>query len=72
MSRHRRQASQVLPPEFIAGDEPPRGKDQLGTGHGVTPPPSGGTTNQQSTTQQDASVGNSPAPEKKPPSSRST
>ncbi|KAF3452302.1 hypothetical protein FNV43_RR02735 [Rhamnella rubrinervis] len=27
MSRHRRQASQVLPPELIVGDEPPKTYD---------------------------------------------
>ena len=77
MSRHRRQASQVLPPELIAGDEPPRANDQLGTGHlsktpGHDDTSTRRTANPHSTTEQEASIGKSPAPEKKPPAGRST
>ncbi|PSR90136.1 Ribonuclease [Actinidia chinensis var. chinensis] len=76
MSRHRRQASQVLPPEIISGDKPlgttnsnPQGDAGVsgdGTGSGTS------VTTDKSTVKQDASLPPPPAAGKKPPAGRPT
>ncbi|EXC36417.1 hypothetical protein L484_000843 [Morus notabilis] len=78
MSRHRRQASLVLPLELIAGNEPPRAYD---LGDVVTSDASATSSTNTSVTEsstanppkahQEVSTANSPAPEKKPPAGRS-
>ncbi|GMY16023.1 ABC transporter domain-containing protein [Fagus crenata] len=75
MSRHRRQASQVLPPELIAGNEPVRLSDisqataSVPAGHGAAGASS--TVTEQSkdshSANQEASVTHCPATAKKPP-----
>lgn len=82
MSRHRRQASQVLPPEFLSGNEPPRAFDlsdvvvstdaTVSTAAATTT--TGVAADKSSTAnpqKADVSGANSPAEAKKPPLARS-
>ncbi|KAB1221734.1 hypothetical protein CJ030_MR2G019961 [Morella rubra] len=76
MSRHRRQASLVLPPDLISGDEPVRpadmGQATVGVvlGHGATgtcPTVRTGRNTDSQTANQEGSVSHCPATAKKPP-----
>ncbi|GMN43677.1 hypothetical protein TIFTF001_012877 [Ficus carica] len=81
MSRHRRQASQVLPPEFLSGNEPPRAFDlsdvvvssdsTVSTAAATTTGVAADKSSTANPQKADASGANSPAQAKKPPPARS-
>ncbi|KAJ9699157.1 hypothetical protein PVL29_007982 [Vitis rotundifolia] len=79
MSRHRRQASQVLPPELVYGaDDPPAATTLSHAGAGVSGQATTGATRTHNnstdppTTAQPAPATHFPAPGSKPPAGRAS